>query len=179
MKKIFHVTNKTIAEANRIFGLSKESAANELIGRAHQAVKVYTFNSTNGSEAVYDHYPTNTRLIIATNGAIIGVHEIGKLPGSNRSACELVRRSTILCGLKEEYERLYSQWMDVEVPFAQTSLEIAMTKRAQIREKDSTVLVEYARKLSDLCFENSKRHKERSKLHRELIEWERAFVPYL
>lgn len=178
MKKIFRVTNKTIAEANRIFGLLKENAANELIGRAHQAVKVYTFDSTNGSEAVYDHYPTNTRLIIATNGVIVGVHEIGKLPGSNRSACELVR-STILCGLKEEYERLYSQWMAVEVTFAQTSLEIATTKRAQIGENDSAVLVEYARKLSDLCFENSKRHKERSKLHRELIELERAFVPYL
>ncbi|TFW48981.1 hypothetical protein [Bacillus sp. 005/A4HT-01/001] len=178
MKKIFHVTNKTIAEATRIFGLSKESAANELIGRAHQAVKVYTFDSTNGSEAVYDHYPTNTRLIIATNGAIIGVYEIGKLPGSNRSACELVR-STILRGLKEDYERRYSQWMDVEVTFAQTSLEIAFTKRAQIGEKDAEVLVEYAKKLSDLCFENSKRHKERSKLHRELIELERAFVPYL
>lgn len=178
MKKIFHVTNKTIAEAVRMFGLSKENAANELIGRAHQAVKVYTFDSTNGSEAVYDHYPTNTRLIIATNGAIIGVYEIGKLPGSNRSACELVR-STILRGLKEEYERLYSQWADVEVTFAQTSLEIAFTKRAQIDEKDGTVLVEYANKLSDLCFENSKRHKERSKLHRELIEVERAFVPYL
>lgn len=178
MKTTYTVTSKTIAEANRIFGLSKESAANELIGRAHQSVKVYTFDSTNGSEAVYDHYPTNTRLIIATNGAIIGVYEIGKLPGSNRSACELVR-STILRGLKEEYERRYSQWMDVEVTFAQTSLEIAMTKRAQIGEKDATVLVEYAKKLSDLCFENSKRHKERSKLHRELIEVERAFVPYL
>lgn len=178
MKTTYTVTSKTIAEANRIFGLSKESAANELIGRAHQSVKVYTFDSTNGSEAVYDHYPTNTRLIIATNGAIIGVCEIGKLPGSNRSACELVR-STILRGLKEEYERRYSQWMDVEVTFAQTSLEIAMTKRAQIGEKDATVLVEYAKKLSDLCFENSKRHKERSKLHRELIEVERAFVPYL
>ncbi|MGG0624852.1 hypothetical protein [Bacillus altitudinis] len=178
MKTTYTVTNKTIAEASRIFGLSKESAANELIGRAHQAVKVYTFDSTNGSEAVYDHYPTNTRLIIATNGAIIGVYEIGKLPGSNRSACELVR-STILRGLKEEYERRYSQWMDVEVTFAQTSLEIAFTKRAQIGEKDSAVLVDYAKKLSDLCFENSKRHKERSKLHRELIELERAFVPYL
>ncbi|ARD57415.1 hypothetical protein [Bacillus safensis] len=178
MKKIFHVTNKTIAEAVRVFGLTKENAANELIGRAHQAVKVYTFESTNGSEAVYDHYPTNTRLIIATNGAIIGVYEVGKLPGSNRNACELVR-STILRGLKEEYEHLYSQWMDVEVTFAQTSLEIAMTKRAQIGEKDAAVLVEYAKKLSDLCFENSKRHKERSKLHRELIELERAFVPYL
>ncbi|MEH6868932.1 hypothetical protein [Bacillus safensis] len=178
MKKIFHVTNKTIAEAARVFGLSKANAANELIGRAHQAVKVYTFDSTNGSEAVYDHYPTNTRLIIATNGAIIGVYEIGKLPGSSRSACELVR-STILRGLKEEYERLYSQWMDVEVTFAQTSLEIAFAKRAQIGEKDAAVLVEYAKKLSDLCFENSKRHKERSKLHRELIEVERAFVPYL
>lgn len=178
MKTIYNVTNKTIAEATRIFGLSKENAANELIGRAHQAVKVYTFDSTNGSEAVYDHYPTNTRLIIATNGAIIGVYEIGKLPGSNRSACELVS-STILRGLKEEYERLYSQWMDVEVTFAQTSLEIAMTKRAQIGETDAAVLVEYAKKLSDLCFENSKRHKERSKLHRELIEVERAFVPYL
>ncbi|MGM0726364.1 MAG: hypothetical protein ACQETS_08885 [Bacillota bacterium] len=178
MKKIFRVTNKTIAEANRIFGLSKETAANELIGRAHQAVKVYTFDSTNGSEAVYDNYPTNTRLIIATNDAIIGVYEIGKLPGSNRSACELVR-SPILRGLKEEYERLYSQWMAVEVTFAQTSLEIAMTKRAQIGETDSAVLVEYTKKLSDLCFENSKRHKERSKLHRELIELERAFVPYL
>lgn len=178
MKKIFHVTNKTIAEAARIFGLSKKNAANELIGRAHQAVKVYTFDSTNGSEAVYDHYPTNTRFIIATNDAIIGVYEIGKLPGSNRNACELVR-STILRGLKEEYERLYSQWMDVEVTFAQTSLEIALTKRAQIGEKDAAVLVEYAKKLSDLCFENSKRHKERSKLHRELIELERAFVPYL
>ncbi|MBR0584001.1 hypothetical protein HF326_13165 [Bacillus altitudinis MN12] len=178
MKKFFHVTNKTIAEANRIFGISKKNAANVLIGRAHQAVKVYTFDSTNRSEAVYDHYPTNTRLIIATNGAIIGVYEIGKLPGSNRSACELMR-STILRGLKEEYHRLYSQWMDVEVTFAQMSLEIAMTKRGQIGEKDSALLVEYAKKLSDLCFENSKRHKERSKLHRELIELERAFVPYL
>ncbi|MGD6975983.1 hypothetical protein [Bacillus altitudinis] len=178
MKTIYNVTKKTIAEANRIFGLSKKNAANELIGRAQQAVKVYTFDSTNGSEAVYDHYPTNTRLIIATNGAIIGVYEIGKLPGSNRSTCELVR-STILRGLKEEYERLYSQWMDVEVTFAQTSLEIAMTKRAQIGEKDAAVLVEYAKKLSDLCFENSKRHKERSKLHRELIGVERASVPYL
>ncbi|MGG0619216.1 hypothetical protein ABE007_15325 [Bacillus altitudinis] len=178
MKKFFHVTNKTIAEANRIFGISKKNAANVLIGRAHQAVKVYTFDSTNRSEAVYDHYPTNTRLIIATNGAIIGVYEIGKLPGSNRSACELMR-STILRGLKEEYDRLYSQWMDVEVTFAQMSLEIAMTKRGQIGEKDSALLVEYAKKLSDLCFENSKRHKERSKLHRELIELERAFVPYL
>ncbi|MFX0572878.1 hypothetical protein [Bacillus pumilus] len=178
MKKIFHLTNKTIAEAVRIFGLSKENAANELIGRAHQAVKVYTFDSTNRSEAVYDHYPTNTRLIIATNGAIIGVYEIGKLPGSNRSAYELVR-STILRGLKEEYGRLYSQWMDVEVNFAQTSLEIAFTKRAQIDEKVDEILVQNAKKLSDLCFENSKRHKERSKLHRELIELERAFVPYL
>ena len=178
MKKIFHVTNKTIAEAVRVFGLSKENAANELIGRAHQAVKVYTFDSTNGSEAVYDHYPTNTRLIIATSGVIVGVHEIGKLPGGSHIACELVR-STILRGLKEEYDRLYSQWLDVEVTFAQMSLEIAMTKRAQIGENDSAVLVEYARKLSDLCFENSKRHKERSKLHRELIELERAFVPYL
>lgn len=178
MKKFFHLTNKTIAEANRIFGISKKNAANVLIGRAHQAVKVYTFDSTNRSEAVYDHYPTNTRLIIATNGAIIGVYEIGKLPGSNRSACELMR-STILRGLKEEYDRLYSQWMDVEVTFAQMSLEIAMTKRGQIGEKDSALLVEYAKKLSDLCFENSKRHKERSKLHRELIELERAFVPYL
>ncbi|MFP3812883.1 MULTISPECIES: hypothetical protein [Bacillus] len=178
MKKFFHVTKKTIAEAVRIFGLSKENAANEIIGRAHQAVKVHTFDSTNRSEAVYDHYPTNTRLIIATNGAIIGVYEIGKLPGSNHSACELVR-STILRGLKVEYERLYSQWTDVEVTFAQTSLEIAMTKRAQIGEKDSAVLVEYAKKLSDLCFENSKRHKERSELHRELIDLERAFVPYL
>lgn len=178
MKTINNVTNKTIAEAVRVFGLTKKDAANELIGRAHQAVKVYTFDSTNGSEAVYDHYPTNTRLIIATNGAIIGVYEIGKLPGSNRSACELVR-STILRGLKEEYERLYSQWMDVEVTFAQTSLEIAFAKRAQISEKDDVILVQNAKKLSDLCFENSKRHKERSKLHRELIELERAFVPYL
>ncbi|APT45788.1 hypothetical protein [Bacillus safensis] len=178
MKKFFHVTNKTIAEAKRIFGLSKKNAANEMIGRAHQSVKVYMFDSTNGSEAVYDHYPTNTRLIIATNGAIIDVYEIGKLPGSNRSACELVR-STILRGLKEEYNRLYSQWMDVEVTFAQTSLEIAFTKRAQIGEKDAAVLVQNVKKLSDLCFENSKRHKERSKLHRELIELERAFVPYL
>lgn len=178
MKTIYNVTKKTIAEAARIFGLSKETAANELIGRAHQAVKVYTFDSTNRSEAVYDHYPTNTRLIIATNGAIIGVYEIGKLHGSNRSACELVR-STILRGLKEEYDRLYSQWMDVEVTFAQTSLEIAMTKRAQIGETDDVILIQNAKKLSDLCFENSKRHKERSKLHRELIEVERAFVPYL
>lgn len=178
MKNFFHVTNKTIAEANRIFGLSKKGAANVLIGRAHQAVKVYTFDSTNGSEAVYDHYPTNTRLIITTNGAIIGVYEIGKLPGSNHSTCELVR-STILRGLKEEYDRLYSQWMDVEVTFAQTSLEIAFTKRAQIGEKDDVILVQNAKKLSDLCFENSKRYKERSKLHRELIELERAFVPYL
>ncbi|MFB7033538.1 hypothetical protein ACFCVS_03325 [Bacillus altitudinis] len=178
MKKILHVTNKTIVEANRIFGLSKKNAANELIGRAHRAVRVYTFDSTNGSEAVYDHYPTNTRLIIATNGAIIGVYEIGKLPGSNRSACELVR-STILRRLKEEYDRLYSQWMDVEVTFAQTSLEIAFTKRAQIGEKDDVILFQNAKKLSDLCFENSKRHKERSKLHRELIGVECAFVPYL
>ncbi|MGN8045759.1 hypothetical protein [Bacillus sp. 22190] len=178
MKKFFHVTNKTISEAVRVFGLSKENAANELIGRAHQAVKVYTFDSTNGSEAVYDHYPTNTRLIIATNGAIIGVYEIGKLPGSSRSACELVR-STALRGLKEEYYRLYSQWMDVEVTFAQTSLEIAFTKRAQIGETDDVILIQNAKKLSDLCFENSKRHKERSKLHRELIEVERTFVPYL
>ncbi|MEH6972406.1 MULTISPECIES: hypothetical protein [unclassified Bacillus (in: firmicutes)] len=177
----YTVSKAAVKKATARLGLSKAQAQNVLPKYAQGASFVWSLESTNGSQSVYDNPREQVRLVIAENGTILDV-----FPADYALQSPQALSDDVLQTLKEatrnaliaERDAVHRKWCEIEVDFHANSYEIAKVRLALTDAADDEQ-VELNRKLAQLCPENKRLHNERSALRKERTELERALVPYI
>ncbi|EME72101.1 hypothetical protein OZL92_23975 [Bacillus sonorensis] len=177
----FNVSKAAVKKATARLGLSKAQAQNVLPKYAQGASFVWSLESTNGSQSVYDNPREQVRLVIAENGTILDV-----FPADYALQSPHALSDDVLQSLKEatrnaliaKRDEVHRKWCEVEVEFHANSYEIARRRLALIEATGDEEL-RIKRRLAQLCPENKRLHNERSALRKERTELERALVPYI